>query len=204
MRPEIEDHDLRTIRIGIRPAIDTRNQGGNRMHRRSPVRRRASKEATRGQVLRVWRTRSPPPGLPPHQSVQNAGHSSGDNCCRLDARPIPDSERVKKLERPMEPVAPADIKIVDTASECHVELRPENTVVISATTPYQLVRHLTAPITLADSIKTTAMVDLGAMGNFIHPRFVQEHELVTKGRTPLVVNNVNGRLLSRVNRQTEI
>ena len=158
----------------------------------------------RGQVLRVWRTRSLPPGLPPHQSVQTAGRSGGDNRCRLDARPVPDSERVKKLERPTEPVAPADIKIVDTASECHVELRLENTVVISATTPYQLVRHLTAPITLADSIKTTAMVDSGAMGNFIHPRIIEEHNLVTRDRIPLTVNDVNGRLLSRVDRQVEI
>ena len=48
------------------------------------------------------------------------------------------------------------------------------------------------------------MVDSGAMGNFIHPRFVQEHGLTTKERTPLVVNDVNGRLLSRVDRQTEV
>jgi Aspartyl protease len=76
--------------------------------------------------------------------------------------------------------------------------------VVSAITPYQLVRHLTAPITLADSIKTTAMVDSGAMGNFIHPRFVEQHELATKPRKPLTVNDVNGRLLSRVNQQVEI
>lgn len=65
-------------------------------------------------------------------------------------------------------------------------------------------RLLTAPITLAVSIKTTAMVDSGAMGNFIHPRFVSEHKLVTRDRTPLVVNDVNGRLLSRVDQQVEI
>jgi len=48
------------------------------------------------------------------------------------------------------------------------------------------------------------MVDSGAMGNFIHPRFVEQHELVTKSRNPLTVNDVNGRLLSRVDRQVEI
>ena len=71
-------------------------------------------------------------------------------------------------------------------------------------TPYQLVRLLTARITLADSIKTTAMVDSGAMGNFIHLRFVSEHKLVTKDRTLLVVNDVNGQLLSQVDQQVEI
>ena len=69
---------------------------------------------------------------------------------------------------------------------------PENTIVVSTITPYQLARLLTTPITLSDSIKTTAMVDSGAMGNFIHPRFVSEHGLVTRERTPLVVNDVNG------------
>jgi len=48
------------------------------------------------------------------------------------------------------------------------------------------------------------MVDSGAMGNFIHPRFVQEHGLNTKTRTPLIVNDVNGRLLSSVDQQAEI
>ena len=81
---------------------------------------------------------------------------------------------------------------------------PENTIVVSTITPYQLVRLLTAQITLADSIKTTAMVDLGAMGNFIHLRFVLEHKLVTKDHTPLVVNDVNGQLLSCVDQQVEI
>jgi hypothetical protein len=75
---------------------------------------------------------------------------------------------------------------------------PQNTVIVSAITPYQLVRLLTAPITLADSIKTTAMVDSGAMGNFIHLRFVKLHELVTKACKPLIVNDVNGCLLSKV------
>jgi hypothetical protein len=75
---------------------------------------------------------------------------------------------------------------------------PQNTVIVSAITPYQLIRLLTAPITLADSIKMTAMVDSGAMGNFIHPRFIELHELVTKTCEPLIVNDVNGCLLSRV------
>ena len=42
------------------------------------------------------------------------------------------------------------------------------------------------------------------MGNFIHPRFVELHELVIKSRNPLTVNDVNGRLLSHVDRQVEI
>jgi len=104
----------------------------------------------------------------------------------------------------MEPVAPADGNVSDSASFCNSDLSSENTVLVSAVTPYQLVRHLTAPITLTDTIKTTAMVDLGAMGNFIHPRFVEQHALVTKSRNPLTVNDVNGQLLSRVDRQVEI
>ena len=80
----------------------------------------------------------------------------------------------------------------------------ENTIVVSMITPYQLVRLLTAWITLADSIKTTAMVDSGAMGNFIHLRFMSEHQLVTKTHTPLVVNDVNSWLLLWVDQQVEI
>ena len=93
----------------------------------------------------------------------------------------------------MEPVAPTDDIKVDRTVTCSYD--PENTLVVSAITPYQLVRHLMAPITLVDSIKTTAMVDSGAMGNFIHLRFIEEHQLVTIERNPLTVNDVNGRLL---------
>jgi hypothetical protein len=81
---------------------------------------------------------------------------------------------------------------------------PQNTVIVSVITPYQLVRLLTTLITLADSIKMTAMVASRAMGNFIHLRFIELHELVTKTREPLIVNNVNSHLLSRVDRQAEI
>jgi hypothetical protein len=48
------------------------------------------------------------------------------------------------------------------------------------------------------------MVDSGAMGNFIHPRFIELHELVTKPCEPLIVNDINGRLLSHIDRQAEI
>ena len=48
------------------------------------------------------------------------------------------------------------------------------------------------------------MVDSGAMGNFIHPRFVKEHELVTENHIPLIVNDVNSQLLSRVDQQVEV
>ena len=71
-------------------------------------------------------------------------------------------------------------------------------------TPYQLVRLLTTLITLVDSIKTTAMVNSGAMGNFIHPQFVKEHKLVTKNCTPLIVNDMNSQLLLCVDQQVEV
>jgi len=100
---------------------------------------------------------------------------------------------------------PADFNnVLDSVSECRLELSSENTVLVLAVTPYQLVRHLTAPIILADTIKTTAMVDSGAMGNFIHPRFVEQHELVTKSHNLLTINDVNGCLLSHVDQQVEI
>jgi hypothetical protein len=102
----------------------------------------------------------------------------------------------------MEPVTPADETIWNRVSLTNVV--PQNTAIVSAITPYHLIRLLTTPITLVDSIKTTAMVNSGAMGNFIHPRFIELHELVTKLREPLVVNNMNGRLLSRMDRQAEI
>ena len=97
---------------------------------------------------------------------------------------------------------PADEAKVDRAITCNYE--SENTLVISAITLYQLVRHLMAPIILADSIKSTAMVDSGAMGNFIHLRFIEEHTLVTKEHNLLTINDVNGQLLSCVDRQVKI
>jgi hypothetical protein len=102
----------------------------------------------------------------------------------------------------MEPVTPVDEKIWNRVSLRNVV--PQNTAIVSAITPYHLVRLLTALITLADSIKTTAMVNSGAMGNFIHPRFIELHELVTKPHEPLVINDMNGRLLSHVDQQAEI
>jgi len=73
-----------------------------------------------------------------------------------------------------------DDKILDSALICNADLAKDNIAILSAITPYQIIRHLTAPVTLVDSIMTTAMVNLGAMGNFIHLRFVKEHNLVTK------------------------
>ena len=92
-----------------------------------------------------------------------------------------------------EPVAPTDDINVDRPITCSYNL--ENTLVVSAVTLYQLVRHLTAPIALVDSIKTTAMVNSGAMGNFIHLRFIEEHQLVTIECNLLTINDVNGCLL---------
>ena len=63
---------------------------------------------------------------------------------------------------------PADVKTWNVVSQaCQIKL--QNTVVVSAITPYQLARLLTTLITLVDSIQMTAMVNSGAMGNFIHP-----------------------------------
>ena len=103
----------------------------------------------------------------------------------------------------MEAVVPADVNTWNVVSKaCQIEL--QNTVVVSVITPYQLARLLTTLIILADSIKMTAMVDSGAMGNFIHPWFVKEHKLVTKNHTPLIVNDVNSWLLLYVDQQVEV
>ena len=61
-----------------------------------------------------------------------------------------------------------DIKSWNVVSQtCQIVL--QNTVVVSVITPYQLARLLTTLITLVDSIKMTAMVNSGAMGNlFTH------------------------------------
>ena len=106
----------------------------------------------------------------------------------------------KEPEQPKEYVAPVD-RPWRKELPC---VALENTIVVSAITPYQLARLLTVLITLSDSIKTTAMVNSGAMGNFIHPRFISEHGLVTRECTPLVVNDVNGRLLSHMDQQVKI
>ena len=47
------------------------------------------------------------------------------------------------------------------------------------------------------------MVNSGAMGNFIYLRFMKEHNLVTKSRTPFPVMDVNGHLLMHANQQVE-
>ena len=68
----------------------------------------------------------------------------------------------------MEAVTPTDVNTWNVVSQA-CQIKPQNTVVVSAITPYQLARLLTTLITLADSIQMTAMVNSGAMGNFIHP-----------------------------------
>ena len=60
----------------------------------------------------------------------------------------------------MEAVTPTDVNTWNVVSQA-CQIVPQNTVVVSAITPYQLARLLTTPITLADSIKTTAMVAQG-------------------------------------------
>ena len=89
-----------------------------------------------------------------------------------------------------EPVAPVDGLKVDrilTYTD-----NSENALIVSVITLYHLIRHLTAPVMLAESIKSTAIVDSGAMGNFIHLRFIAEHLLVTEEHNLLTVNDVNG------------
>jgi hypothetical protein len=103
----------------------------------------------------------------------------------------------------MEPVAPTDLNVTDFAIKCNLDL-PADNMVVSAIAPYQLVRHLTALIILANSLKMTAMVDSGAMGNFIHLRFIREHNLVTKEQTLLTINDVNDCLLLCVDQQVEV
>jgi hypothetical protein len=111
-------------------------------------------------------------------------------------KPVMTSEQSKNLD--VQWSLSADKRIWNRA--CLTNVVPQNTVIVSAITLYQLVRLLTTPITLVDSIKMTAMVDSGAMGNFIHLRFIE----FTKTHEPLVVNDVNGHLLLRVDQQAEI
>ena len=136
----------------------------------------------------------------PQQNDDSADQSSGTHQSGVGSEP--DSWRVRKLEHPMEPVAPVDGNKVDSPLKCIYD--SENVLVMSVITLYHLIRHLMPPITLADTIKTTAMVDSGAMGNFIHLRFIEEHALVTKEHNPLTVNDVNGHLLLCIDRQVKI
>ena len=144
----------------------------------------------RGEVLQLWREGPQVTGVP-QQNNNDTDQSGGTH--QSGVRSEPDSWQVGKLECPTEPVVPTDDIKVDRTITCSYNL--ENTLVVSAITLYQLIRHLMAPITLVDSIKTTAMVDSGAMGNFIHLRFIEEHQLVTIECNPLTVNDVNGHLL---------
>jgi hypothetical protein len=52
--------------------------------------------------------------------------------------------------------------------------------------------------------RTQALLDSGVMGNFIHPRYVQERSLITMKRVPLTINNVNRHLLTQVDRQVKL
>ena len=153
----------------------------------------------RGEVLRLWQEGPQATGVP-QQNDNDTDQSGGTHQSGIGSEP--NSGQVGKLECPMEPVAPTDDIKVDRTVTCSYD--PENTLVVSAITPYQLVRHLMAPITLVDSIKTTAMVDSGAMGNFIHLRFIKEHQLVTIECNPLTINDVNGHLLLCIDRQVKI
>ena len=68
----------------------------------------------------------------------------------------------------MEPVAPADINRVDRALTCTYNL--ENTLVMSAITPYHLVRHLTAPVMLSGSITVNKKTGSGRHDFFLGGR----------------------------------
>jgi len=155
-----------------------------------------------GTLLRMWKARTQMTRMS-RKWLQNPGGNNRDDRCQSISRLQIDKQQAKKLVSPMEPVAPADDKRVDSTSNCDSDLPIDNRVMLSAITPYQIVRHLTAPVTLAESIKMTAMVNLGAMGNFIHLRFVKEHNLVTKSRMPFPVVDVNGCLLTHANQQVK-
>jgi hypothetical protein len=58
-------------------------------------------------------------------------------------------------------------------------------------TQYELAKHMNVPVIINREERTQALLDSGAMGNFIHPRYVQERSLITMKRVPLTVNDVN-------------
>ena len=114
-------------------------------------------------MLRLWQDWALSPRV---SQWEIASACSSDRTCCFQFHLEP--HQAKKLVCPTEAVAPADVKTWNVVSKaCQIE--SQNTVVVSTITPYQLVRLLTTLITLADSIKMTAMVNSGAMGNFIHP-----------------------------------
>ena len=68
----------------------------------------------------------------------------------------------------------------------------------SGTTPFLL------NISIQDEnpIHTKAFINSGAMGNFIHPRLVEEHQLKTHTRpTPLSLQTVTGKVFTSVTQQ---
>ena len=134
----IGDHNL---------AVHAGNHSRDCVDQRRSLKGREGEAVERGEVLRLWREGPQTTGVP-QQNNNDTDRSSGTH--RSGVRSEPDSWQVGKLERPMEPVAPADNIKVDRPITCSYD--PENTLVVSAITPYQLVRHLMAPITLADSI----------------------------------------------------
>ena len=72
-------------------------------------------------------------------------------------------------------------------------------------TPYALTRHLRVPLYLnkAETV-THALLDSGAMGNFIHKELVQQLGLVRTPRPPLPLMDVKGLKIGEIGFQVKV
>ena len=72
-------------------------------------------------------------------------------------------------------------------------------------TPYTLTRHLRVPLYLnkAETV-THALLDSGAMGNFIHEELVQQLGLVRTPRPPLPLMDVKGLKIGKIGFQVKV
>jgi hypothetical protein len=78
----------------------------------------------------------------------------------------------------------------------------QDTCDVNATTLYTITKPLTVEVRLNKAVKTTAMLDSGSEGNFIHPNLIGKYGLEThKREKPLRVTHVQGKTVVVINEQ---
>ena len=96
---------------------------------------------------------------------------------------------------------PADLETLVNV-DSYSDVRPGINAVL---TPYALTKHLSIPICINKAARTTlALLDSGAMGNFIHENLVEELGLIRIPRNPLPLMDVKGLKIGSLDFQVKV